>query len=68
MEPTPRLPYVCPHCLSQDTAKLLALRDALNLLSLALKDLLFELDVPRRASAQQAVNRLLKDMAAPPRS
>ena len=67
MEPMkPLMQCRCRQCLLATSAALFELRDALNLLSLALKDWQFETDQERRASAEQYVNRLMTTVATMP--
>ena len=67
MEPTkPFMQCRCKQCLLATSAALFELRDALNCLSLALKDLQFETDLVQRARAEQSVSRLMEKIASRP--
>ena len=52
----------CRKCMKETSEALFAMRDALQSLSLSLKDLQFEYDLERRAQAAQVANTLLSDV------
>lgn len=58
----PRFSCRCRKCMEETSEALFALRDALQSLSLSLKDLQFESDLERRAQAVQVANTLLNDV------
>lgn len=58
----PRIACRCRKCMEETSSALFALRDALQSLSLSLKDLQFEYDLERRAQAVQVADTLLTDI------
>lgn len=63
-----RMQCRCKQCLLEASNALVELRDALNLLSLSLSDLRFEIDRERREAAARAVEDLMRSVAETPRT